>query len=162
MAAPFHRLDQQWLDLTPRALRFREAEKFLFVLLRGPSALPVTDRNLRCRLFLLRLMPAVRPVPFSFIALCISSADGKSKPPARSVMNSAQTQRKSRGAAPQSPNGYDKVFPQCASSFWEPERPAPISHTCLRARDIRSLAATGTSIARAAFSARKARFPWCR
>ena len=56
------------------------------------------------------------------------------------------------------PNGYGKVLPRCASSFWGPERPARISHTCLPARGTKSPAATATSTAPAAFSARRARF----
>src|SRR6266550_997566 len=53
---------------------------------------------------------------------------------------------------------YDTVLPQCASSSWEPERPAPTSHTCWSARGIRSPVVTGTSTAPIIFSARRAKF----
>src|SRR6267143_3277856 len=53
---------------------------------------------------------------------------------------------------------YDTVLPQCASSSWEPERPAPTSHTFWSARGIRSPVVTGTSTAPIISSARRAKF----
>src|SRR5260370_35046762 len=56
--------------------------------------------------------------------------------------------------------GYDTVLPRCASSFWGPERPAPISHTCWYVRAMRSPGVTGTSRPPIASWVKKVKFQW--